>query len=261
MDRPLASEGDAQHDVATTAMAMLAFLGAGYTNRGDHPFAMIVSRATRRLKAAQRANGRFGDDARSHAWATLAMIEIYGMTESPIFKGSAVSALEALPFVLDVADDPLTLAAAACAWKSAALIEGDFLSRQRAAPWTTDTRAWDAAVAALARIDDGRDAVAAAASVAAQVLRADEPRVLASRAASLAPPDGRESPAYAWLGTLACFRTGGDAWKEWNRALTDTVAAARAGPPCCLGGRVEATALRTMSLEVYYRYDKVVGVR
>ena len=88
-----------RHDPATTGFAILAFLGTGYTNRGDHPFSAAVHRGLLWLKGRQRADGRFvGEtDERSlfdHAVATLAMTEAYGMTDSVLWKDSAQRALD-----------------------------------------------------------------------------------------------------------------------------------------------------------------------
>ena len=70
----------------------------GYTNRGEHRFARIISRALRFLKAVQDPEGCFGprSDLRfiyNHAAASQAMIEAYGMTGSPIYKGPAQRSL------------------------------------------------------------------------------------------------------------------------------------------------------------------------
>ena len=87
-------------DVATTALVVLAFLEAGYTNRGDHPFARTVGAGIRWLRLRQDAEGRFADRARpgwayEHALAALAMVEAYGMTGSVIWRGPAQRGLDA----------------------------------------------------------------------------------------------------------------------------------------------------------------------
>ncbi|MDF1702092.1 MAG: terpene cyclase/mutase family protein, partial [Planctomycetota bacterium] len=92
-------QGKALHDVGVTGLAMMAFLGAGYTNRGKHPYAVTVSKAARYLKNVQDPEGCFGPRKTQqyiygHATASLAMIELYAMTQSPIFKGSAQKALD-----------------------------------------------------------------------------------------------------------------------------------------------------------------------
>jgi hypothetical protein len=93
--------GRAVHDVGVTGLALCAFLGAGYTNRGSHPFAKVVGKGLRALKLAQDAEGCFGPRSSpqhvyGHATAALAMVEAYGLTQSPLFKGSAQRALDFL---------------------------------------------------------------------------------------------------------------------------------------------------------------------
>jgi hypothetical protein len=91
--------GKAGHDPGLTGLALLAFLGAGYTNRGDHPFAKTVASGLRYLKNVQDPEGCFGPRANqhyvyNHAIAALAMVEAYGMTGSAIYKGPAQKALD-----------------------------------------------------------------------------------------------------------------------------------------------------------------------
>jgi len=91
--------GRKQFDVGVSALALNAFLGAGYTNRGKHPFNRVVSKGLRYLKNVQDPQGCFGPRSPprsiyNHAVAALAMVEAYGMTGSPIFKGSAQRSLD-----------------------------------------------------------------------------------------------------------------------------------------------------------------------
>jgi hypothetical protein len=91
--------GKAGNDPGLTGLALLAFLGAGYTNRGDHPFAKVVGNGLRYLKNVQDPEGCFGPRANqhyvyNHAIAALAMVEAYGMTGSAIYKGPAQKALD-----------------------------------------------------------------------------------------------------------------------------------------------------------------------
>ncbi len=77
-----------------------------------------------------------------------------------------------------------------------------------------------------------------------------------------------------YFGTLALFQVGGDHFKQWNEALKPAlVGRQRTGQgrdergswdPLDLhsaeaGGRVHATAIQTLCLEVYYRYGRVFG--
>ncbi|MDJ0973674.1 MAG: hypothetical protein QNJ98_04380 [Planctomycetota bacterium] len=92
-------KGKQMYDVGVTGLALCAFLGAGYTHRGNHEFRKTVSRGLRYLKTVQDPEGCFGARAGpnyiyNHATAALAMVEAYGMTNSPILKGSAQRCLE-----------------------------------------------------------------------------------------------------------------------------------------------------------------------
>ncbi|MHC4549871.1 MAG: prenyltransferase/squalene oxidase repeat-containing protein [Planctomycetota bacterium] len=86
--------GAALHDVGVTGLALLAFLGANYTDRGspkENPFARHVRRGLRFLIHSQDEDGVFGSRAShsfmySHAIATLAMCEAYWMTRNPRYR-------------------------------------------------------------------------------------------------------------------------------------------------------------------------------
>jgi hypothetical protein len=80
---------------------------------------------------------------------------------------------------------------------------------------------------------------------------------------------------YWYFGSLANFKAGGDYWRRWSAGLKDSVVAYQRGadsgcargswdpvdPWGAEGGRVYGTAVNTLTLEVYYRYAKVAGVR
>ncbi len=92
-------KGKAQYDVGVTGLALLAFLGAGYTNRSEGPFGKVVGDGLRYLKNVQDAEGCFGNRSTghfvyNHAIASLAMVEAYGMTGSAIYKSPAQKALD-----------------------------------------------------------------------------------------------------------------------------------------------------------------------
>jgi hypothetical protein len=78
---------------------------------------------------------------------------------------------------------------------------------------------------------------------------------------------------YWYYATLAMFQVGGDHWKKWKGAMETAIVKnqrTEAGrdergswdpvdPWSAEGGRVYATALNCLSLEVYYRYGRVFG--
>ncbi|MBL4844497.1 MAG: terpene cyclase/mutase family protein [Planctomycetes bacterium] len=81
--------------------------------------------------------------------------------------------------------------------------------------------------------------------------------------------NGRKVNFYYWYyGTNAKFQIGGPTWKAWNKAIQKALlpnqetkgCAAGSWKPqgewCLAGGRVYATAINTLTLEVYYRYAR-----
>ncbi len=91
--------GKALYDVGVTGLATMAFLGAGHTHRGEGKYADTVSRALRYLRTVQDREGCFGPRATqqymyNHAMASLAVIEAYGMTRSPVLLQTARRAID-----------------------------------------------------------------------------------------------------------------------------------------------------------------------
>ncbi|MDP7035707.1 MAG: terpene cyclase/mutase family protein [Planctomycetota bacterium] len=76
---------------------------------------------------------------------------------------------------------------------------------------------------------------------------------------------------YWYYGTLAMFQMGGDYWKSWNVRMKKAIVELQnvdkgtclhgswdpVGAWGSIGGRVYATAINVLSLEIYYRYDRV----
>jgi hypothetical protein len=85
--------GNANYDVGVTGLATLCFLGAGETTTtGAH--AENVKRALKRFAELQDVEGCIGPRVSAHfmynhAYATLALVEAYGATQSPVLKGPA----------------------------------------------------------------------------------------------------------------------------------------------------------------------------
>ncbi len=78
---------------------------------------------------------------------------------------------------------------------------------------------------------------------------------------------------YWYYGSYAMFQMGGRRWKGWNVAMRKAVLESQVqvgdakgswdpvGPWGHYGGRVYSTALCVLCLEVYYRYERVLGPR
>ncbi len=163
-------QGKALYDPGVTGLALCAFLGAGYTNRGRHPFARVVSRGMAYLKNIQDPEGCFGPRATqqyiyNHATASLAMVEAYGMTGSPIFKGAAQRALDfialarnpyfAWRYGIKPGDNDTSVTGyMSMVIKSAELINQDAVQAGQPAPLAVDPTAFDGIRAWLAKATD-----------------------------------------------------------------------------------------------------------
>ncbi len=96
---PYSSGGYAENRVAATAMALLAFQGAGHTHQGKGEFQPTVAKAWKALLAMQNADGEFQGEAAynqktyGQAQASIAVCEIYGMTKDKAFQGPAQKAV------------------------------------------------------------------------------------------------------------------------------------------------------------------------
>ncbi|TET38530.1 MAG: hypothetical protein E3J72_03310 [Planctomycetota bacterium] len=84
------------------------------------------------------------------------------------------------------------------------------------------------------------------------------------------PKNDKVNYYYWYYATYAMFQVGGPKWKAWNdamkKALIKTQRAGRIcqdgswdpiGEWCVVGGRVYATAINALTLEIYYRYARV----
>jgi len=87
-------------------------------------------------------------------------------------------------------------------------------------------------------------------------------------------PEGFGCDMYYWYyGSYAMYQMGGKYWKQWRKALEQTVLASQrkdgsskgswdpVGPWGYAGGRVYSTATMVLCLEAYYRYARVLGGR
>ena len=87
-------------------------------------------------------------------------------------------------------------------------------------------------------------------------------------------PEGFGCDMYYWYyGSYAMFQMGGRHWESWKSSMERAVVGSQrkdgdfkgswdpVGPWGYSGGRVYATALQTLCLEVYFRYGRVLGAR
>lgn len=103
----------ANHDVGLTSLSLLVFLGAGYHSQSKQDLVdalrgarrnigEIVGKAASWLVQHQREDGSFADSSSflfDDACATLALVEVYGLTSEPAFAGPAQKAIDHLQLV------------------------------------------------------------------------------------------------------------------------------------------------------------------
>jgi len=274
--------------VEETSLALLAMLGAGYTDRGserDNRYAKCVRAGLRFLLSSQRADGSLADRSRAgwlrtHAMATLALAEAYWMTRNPRYKAPAQQGLDLLAHMRTAGlgwsdgagtpeDDTLTTV-----WAMLTLRSG------KLAGLDVDDDALAGTRGLLERRAPSLTPLEQAAALAARILMGEDPRTSAdlqalAGAVLKGQPEWREGerpPVDLWyFGTMAMFQVGGDSWRQWNEAMFHAIvdhqrgkdAGADAGTwPMGTGAPSIAEQARlAMCLEVYYRYDRVFGIR
>ncbi len=277
--------------IEAKAVALLAFVGAGYTH--DYgKYKGPVKAAARQLRSQQDAQGGFGApakraaDVRADIASALALTELYGLTTSPLFRNSAYLAVEHVgELVLDdrfaewLDEDIALLAWAALAFRSADTVGFEVPFRS--------VRALRVAVESLCRdrswITTPLDHASLAFSAIlfsdrvldrdteADRLREEFPHLVEACLAHL--PDAarcKTDPDYVHFATLALWQYGGEEWKSWEAVMKHGIPAPSSpwpgdepstDDPALEAERMREVSLLTMCAEVYYRYDRVAGGR
>jgi len=286
-------------DTGITALALLAFLGAGNTHQsGEHK--ETVAAALNFLKSQQAADGNLGGGARNfafmycHGMAALAVSEAYGMTHDPelepIVRGAIAYTLSA--------QHPRTGGwryrpwqhrpndggdASQMGWQLMALTSADLAGIKM--PQT----ARDGMVQFLKRVAVGTHGgqacyrpdeqvshtMTAEALYCRQLLGMARANPASNEAGEYLlgelPGVGKRNLYYWYYGTLATYQLGGLYWERWNEALQKSLVPvqSRVGTDAGswrsntvwggYGGRIYSTAMSTLCLEVYYRYLPVYG--
>lgn len=245
-------------DVELTGLALLAFLGAGYTHRSRDwhdgiSFGEVIRKGLKRLLARQNETGAFdAKDPVADIIASLALSQAYGMTRSVLLKEGAQRAAERAAAAR--VEETRGLAWKALAVKSAqlALLEVPHKERLEEIARALQDREDDAAVAATA-----------IASIFAHKTR-DAAWVAPLRSLEASSRD----PETLYFGTLAMFQADGPRgpmWKGWWAPLKSRLGSAqRTEKDACergswdcgtFRGRLRATAFCAQMCETYYDYE------
>jgi hypothetical protein len=280
--------GTVTSDPAGTGLALLPFLGAGHTHR-DGKHQKTVARALRWLVEQQGPDGTWpaAGDARpmyGHGLASIALCEAYGMTHDPELRGPARKALD---YIVRAQHAPSggwryqpnqPADTSVVGWQLMALKSGEMAGLPVPPKTFEGVKRWLTSVEANRPAGGlyGYQTPAPTPAMTAQGLlcwqylgaRRDEPRMRAGTEYLLGHlPRPETDTSYYWYhGTQVMFHSQGKAWKAWNDRLRDTLVSTQAtqGPLAGSwkpvdarekpGGRLYATALRLLMLEVYYRH-------
>jgi hypothetical protein len=242
-------------DAELTGLALLAFIGAGYTqlSRDEHDgrsFGTVVKSGIRWLLTRQQETGYFdSDDPVADATAALALLEDYGMTAQAHLKEEAQKATDRI-----AAWKPSDCRG--ILWKAFALksAELDELSFPKSASESLDG------------IEDFQGDLATSSSILVWIFfhkTQKPPRANLLRV--LSPAMIQESET-RYVATLAAFQLNGPSggfWKSWWADLRNTVLPRqnREKGDCRRGswdgmgnrGRIRATALSALDFEFYRR--------
>ncbi|MBS0205122.1 MAG: hypothetical protein JSS49_19635 [Planctomycetes bacterium] len=285
-------------DAGITGLAVLAFLGAGYTH-DEGPYKEVVLRAINWLITQQKsANGYLGgpatryDSMYCHAMATAALAEAQAMQTDPdAVPGLREAIRNGVRLICSMQNDD-------GGWRYGKGGKSDLSMTgwQLTALWSAShagvrlpEATMENAIRFLAASSQGpRGGLAGylvtsppTLSMTAEALycrqlycvKNSNPASQAAIEYLLArPPRLSEQDEWYWyFGSLAMFQCGEAPFNTWNGALRDVLVdlqtsdGTQAGswPPkgkwAGIGGRVFSTAMSTMILEVYYRYPRIDG--
>lgn len=263
-NQPDAVRGSIEADTAATGLALLSYLGAGYTHR-DGKYRPAIDAGLKWLTSRQKADGDLFTGGSSFAWlyshgiATIALCEAYGMTRDPALREPAQRAVDFI-----VAAQHRTLGGwryvprqesdtSVSGWQMMALKSGELAGLRvpaatygGVAKWLniagqkSDVQAQYAYMPAstLAHQRDTSRAMTAEALLMRLYLGwpRDDARVRLGvdyLEEDLPRYEPRVRDAYYWYyATQVMFQVGGESWETWNGALRELLVARQtsAGP-------------------------------
>jgi hypothetical protein len=306
LNGPYSDAGEAENKVSATALALLAFQGAGNTHltNGDYKYdyKSVVRKGWEALLKTQSSEGQFVVEngplyhqMYSHAQATIALCELYGMTHDSSFRTPAEKAVRFCVKSQDTTGGGWRYSpnsdsdTSVTGWFVMALQSAMMAGIEVPSPTMLNvSRYLDAA-------QDGEGsryhyqphgfstyAMTAEGLLCRQYLgwkRDDSRLVEGVKYLAAQPISDTELNVYYWYyATQVMHHMGGEYWKGWNAVMRQFLPETqvkkgsedgswdpggdRYGPA---GGRLYVTCLRTFMLEVYYRhlpiYDSIYELR
>jgi hypothetical protein len=306
LNGPYSDAGEAENKTTATALALLAFQGAGYTHltNGDYKYDYkhIVKKGWEALLKLQSSEGQFVVEdgplyhqMYSHAQATIAICELYGMTHDSAYRSAAEKAVK---FCVKSQDSTVG------GWRynpnsdSDTSVTGWFVMALQSAMMAGLEVPSSTMLNVSKYLDAAQDesgsryhyqphgylnpAMTAEGLLCRQYLgwKRDDPRLVGGVEILAAQPiNDTDINVYYWYyATQVMHHMGGTYWRNWNAVLRQSLPETQvkkgaeegswdpAGDKYgSQGGRLYITCLRTFMLEVYYRhlpiYDNIYELR
>ncbi len=275
---------------AATSLALLAFLGAGYTHR-DGPYQETVHRGfyyllSRGVKAARGIDFMEGT-MYGHGLAAIALSEAYAMTGDPLLKQYAQAAIDFIVYAQDKTgggwryqpgqpgDSTVT------GWQLMALRSGQMAGLNVPSPslvlaWKFLDSVQTEQGALYGYMDPAPRRSTSAIGLLCRMYLGWRPEHPALRR-GIAYVDqwgpSEDDIYYNYYAAQLMHHWGGQEWKRWNGRMRDFLVRTQAtqgheagswyfdGQHTRVGGRLFSTAAATMTLEVYYRYMPLYETR
>lgn len=280
--------GSVQSDTAATGLALLPFLAAGHTQlAGDYRPA--VARGIEWLVGRQKPEGNLFADPPSNAFmyshgiATIALCESYGMSHDERLREPAQRALNFIVAAQhgtggwryqpgEPGDTSIV------GWQVMALKSGEMAglavpkqALDLAGKWLDSAAGTGQALGTFGYQGPGASAAMTAEGLLCRQflgMNRNDPSLLAGAKYLLdrLPQAGQETSYYWYYATQVMYHLQGDHWTAWNERLRELLISSQLKDGHMAGtwdprdsweqsgGRLYATSLRLLMLEVYYRH-------
>jgi hypothetical protein len=281
--------GSTQSDTAATGLGLLPFLASGHTQAAGE-YQAVVGRAIEWLIARQKPDGNLFDDPPSiafmyaHAIATIALCEAYGMTQDERVRQPAQRALNFIVAAQNQSTGGWRYQpgesgdTSVLGWQVMALKSGEMAGLNApksaldlAGKWLDSAAGTGGLLGSFGYQGPGASpAMTAEGLLCRQFLgsRRNDPAMLAGAKFLLdrLPQAGQESSYYWYYATQVMYHMQGDFWTAWNEKLRDLLVSTQVKDGHMAGswdprdsweqsgGRLYATSVRLLMLEVYYRH-------
>ena len=281
--------GNIHSDAAATGFALLPFLGDGHTHQAGK-YQQMIQRGLDWLVAQQTESGELTTGKEgigrmySHAIATIALCEAFGMTKDPKLQKPTQQAVK---FIIDAQHEP------SGGWRYIPNERADtsVVGWQVMALKSAEMAGIDVPQGSLKLINKWLDNVEGTGKRQGQYGYQDRNPKIAMTAEALLcreylgmgqdhpslinganyllehlPQKGKETSYYWYYGTQTMFHLQGDYWYQWNQALQDLLIETQIKESPLTGtwdakdeweqrgGRIYATSLRLLMLEAPYRH-------